>query len=282
MEGIFFRTEARLEAPNVKAAFRTFLPNAPEDIWRPSGYVICHMPAPQNLAYARSHRGGRVVAPLGSYSITTPRLSVGFSPLVQPSRVFVVRMTAAHFENVTALQDWRGEELPYYLDLKSDFMRAAIRRLEQETREPGLASESILETVSHAVLLDLASLLGRRRDEAHAMRGGLAGWQLRRIQDRLAERELPPPSIASLAQECRLSADHLMHAFKRSTGETLYRCIEEARLAQCKSLLLDGELSLKEIAFRMGFASPSHFSTAFRRLAGQTPSSFRREYRVAE
>jgi len=40
-------------------------------------------------------------------------------------------------------------------------------------------------------------------------------------------------------------------------------------------MLEETELPISEIALRAGFSSQSHFTTAFRRLAGATPKAFR-------
>jgi AraC family transcriptional regulator len=52
--------------------------------------------------------------------------------------------------------------------------------------------------------------------------------------------------------------------------------ITRQRIERAKRLLAETELPISEIALRTGFSSQSHFTTSFRRLAGVTPSSFRR------
>jgi AraC-like DNA-binding protein len=39
--------------------------------------------------------------------------------------------------------------------------------------------------------------------------------------------------------------------------------------------LLDGGLSIKEIAARLGFHSPAHFSVEFKKRVGQSPAVYR-------
>jgi len=41
-------------------------------------------------------------------------------------------------------------------------------------------------------------------------------------------------------------------------------------------LLMTTDLPIKQIAGQLGFANPSGFTIAFRRVAGETPGSFRR------
>lgn len=52
--------------------------------------------------------------------------------------------------------------------------------------------------------------------------------------------------------------------------------LEEERRKRAASLLRSSELSIKEIAARLGYSDVANFTRAFRRWAGQTPTSFRR------
>nr|WP_316650597.1 helix-turn-helix domain-containing protein [uncultured Gellertiella sp.] len=56
--------------------------------------------------------------------------------------------------------------------------------------------------------------------------------------------------------------------------------IQRLRLSRCRADLESAALqtlSLSEIAYNWGFKSPSHFSAAFRKAYGQSPSAFRRQ-----
>ena len=50
-------------------------------------------------------------------------------------------------------------------------------------------------------------------------------------------------------------------------------------MEQARRLLTEGDLPLKAIAYDLGFANQGVFSTAFRRIAGMTPSAYRDAYR---
>ena len=65
----------------------------------------------------------------------------------------------------------------------------------------------------------------------------------------------------------------------RLTGMSVSEWIWDRRLHRCHDLLTRPELhplSLTEIAYRMGFNSSSHFSTAFRKKYGLSPSELRK------
>jgi AraC family transcriptional regulator len=104
--------------------------------------------------------------------------------------------------------------------------------------------------------------------------GGLPGWRLRRIEERVRA-EGKPPTLDELAGICAMSPRHLTRAFRQQTGQSIGVFVEEVRAARARSLLAAGETSLKEIADRLGFAQASALSTAFRRATGETPSAYR-------
>ena len=63
---------------------------------------------------------------------------------------------------------------------------------------------------------------------------------------------------------------------ERYVGATTHNFVLSRRLQRAE-ILLNGNTSLSEIALAVGFASQSHFTEAFRRRTGRTPSRVRRQ-----
>ena len=85
----------------------------------------------------------------------------------------------------------------------------------------------------------------------------------------------PPKTIRDLACEFNMSASHIQHLFKAQTGSCLGRTLTEERLRKAAALLLEGNQSVKEIAYIVGYKHPSSFIRAFDRFFGQAPSRYR-------
>ena len=128
-----------------------------------------------------------------------------------------------------------------------------------------------------AIAVELARYLRVGRPE-QPKAGGLAPWQRRKITEFLQTATGVAPTAGELATLCGISRGHLMRSFKASTGQTLHEHIEEVRLDRAKTLLSNGQTTLKEIASLLGFSGPSSFSVAFRRACGLPPASFRRRF----
>ncbi len=110
--------------------------------------------------------------------------------------------------------------------------------------------------------------------------GGLASWQLQRARDFMNANLAGDPSIAEVANECRLSSSYFARAFKQTTGMPPYRWLTRQRVERAKELLRDPRRELADIAQLCGFVDQSHFSRVFSRSEGHSPGRWRRLYRL--
>lgn len=107
-------------------------------------------------------------------------------------------------------------------------------------------------------------------------RGGPARWQLRRVTDYMLAHLDKSIGLDELASQVGLSRYHFCTAFRLSTGLTPHVWLTRQRMMLAQRLLNDPNLSISEIALEVGYATPSAFAAAFRRIVGTTPRSFRR------
>jgi transcriptional regulator GlxA family with amidase domain len=80
-------------------------------------------------------------------------------------------------------------------------------------------------------------------------------------------------SLMDLARAAEMSARHLTRAFRAGTGYTPHAYIVRRRLARARHLIEQGDLTLTEVAERVGFASHAHMTATFRNVLGVTPSN---------
>lgn len=166
---------------------------------------------------------------------------------------------------------WTDAQLATTLDITSSRIRNLLFRLAEEVRHPGFASEALLDCLGGELAVELGRFCLEVEDAP--ISGGLATWRLRLIDERLAA-DPAAPTLAELATLCNLSVRQLTRGFRTSRGCTLGEYVERRQMEAAKRLLMAGQ-SVKEIAFALGFASPSSFTFAFRRAVGTSPSSFR-------
>ncbi|MCY4044011.1 MAG: AraC family transcriptional regulator [Cellvibrionales bacterium] len=56
------------------------------------------------------------------------------------------------------------------------------------------------------------------------------------------------------------------------------RWLKKKRMHQAQRLLVTTELSVQEIAFRVGYLDANNFSTAFKQVIGSSPVQYKRQY----
>ncbi|RYF46202.1 MAG: helix-turn-helix domain-containing protein, partial [Cytophagaceae bacterium] len=64
---------------------------------------------------------------------------------------------------------------------------------------------------------------------------------------------------------------YLSQLFSTQTGTTIERFLIAQKVERAKELLQDGEQSIADIAFELGYSSVPHFTSQFRNLVGRTP-----------
>ena len=83
----------------------------------------------------------------------------------------------------------------------------------------------------------------------------------------------PSLTLASCARATGVSTRTLQRTLS-ARGETFRTVRDAARATVAQRLVIDGRLTLKEIAPAVGFETPASFVRAFRRWTGTTPRSF--------
>lgn len=78
-------------------------------------------------------------------------------------------------------------------------------------------------------------------------------------------------TVSGIAQAVGLSPDHFTKLFKKSTGQTPYEYVVEARVRKAKELLTTGKFTISEAAYHVGFADQSHLTRHFKRVFGLPP-----------
>lgn len=87
-------------------------------------------------------------------------------------------------------------------------------------------------------------------------------------------------TIDSLAESIECTRHHLSQVINEQLGKSFYDYINQYRVEEAKQLLADpsrGNHKIASIAYDAGFNSISTFNDVFKKLAGSTPSQFRKQ-----
>jgi AraC family transcriptional regulator len=80
---------------------------------------------------------------------------------------------------------------------------------------------------------------------------------------------------AHIAEKVGKDYNYLSGLFSEVEGITIEKFVILQRIEKVKELLVYGELSLSEIAWKMGYSSLAHLSGQFKKITGLTPSDYR-------
>jgi AraC family transcriptional regulator len=112
----------------------------------------------------------------------------------------------------------------------------------------------------------------RRRPGQDALDAGTRSALIEFVEDGL-ESEITLEALADLAG---MSVGRFIKAFATAFHATPYQFLLDRRIDRAKGQLLTTSLTISEICTAVGFSSPSHFATAFKRRVGVSPTDYRR------
>lgn len=241
--------------------------------------ILCVTPRPSDArASYPDVWGPNRLEPLGDLSLLPPdhRLRI------KGNRQRQIAITC-HLSRKTVEQwldhavEWTDPRLEASLHMSNPHIRMLMMRLAEEAHRPGLANDAMIKSIAAQLGVEIARFCENFLEVRSV--GGLAGWRLRLIDERLRELR-KVPTVQELAKICNLSVRQLSRGFRASRGIPLSDYCATQRIELAKRLLA-GQDTIKSVAFATGFASPSTFSQSFRLATGSTPREFRQRMRLA-
>ncbi len=92
------------------------------------------------------------------------------------------------------------------------------------------------------------------------------------VEEKMADSDL---SVEEIGSELGLSRVQLYRKVKALTGLSPVELLRKARLDSAQQLLVSSDLSISEVAYKVGFSSPSYFSKCFKDEFGVVPGDIR-------
>jgi AraC-like DNA-binding protein len=211
----------------------------------------------------------------------------------EPSRFYFVRFTDHYFlknDGPTDYQAW-FDQMAYVLanynkvpgdiiasDRDRSFIINSIRSIHREYLAADRYSDAIITGVVASILSVLARSIERRYVEQANAADSRFGEILRYLNTHIGESErLRAPH---LADRFGISTSYFSEYFKKQAGMSLTDYILKSKLRLVETKVLHADLSLKEIAYQLGFTDSSHLAKAFKKAYGMTISEFKKAGQV--
>ena len=156
------------------------------------------------------------------------------------------------------------------------FANSVAKLVEAARRELGRdqeAAKASLVTASHILQAEIQRCSGANG----SARGGLAAWQILRVQTYIDNNLHRTIHIRDLSAVARRSPAHFSRKFKQAVGESPHAYVVRRRLERACHLMMTSAEPLSEIALSVGFSDQAHLCRLFRQAFGQSPAHWRRE-----
>ena len=115
--------------------------------------------------------------------------------------------------------------------------------------------------------------IGLRDHESRKQQRDLLTQAIGFIDKHYAEETI---SLDRVAQKVNISPNYFSAMFSQEVGQTFIEYLTGKRIAEAKRMLRQTEMRSSEIAFAVGFRDSHYFSFVFKKVAGCTPSEYRR------
>ena len=161
------------------------------------------------------------------------------------------------------------EEQIFNVGLKQELVDLYQRAIEVASADRPAAQQLLCGIVMHI----LGSLNYISRNTVGADRMDQIVEQAKAIMQEKAAQNL---DLEVLAEQLNVSYSWFRKVFREYTGYPPAKYFMMVKLHRAQYLLVNTQESIKEIAFSLGFKSPEHFYTTFRRVMGSTPSIYRK------
>ncbi len=86
--------------------------------------------------------------------------------------------------------------------------------------------------------------------------------------------------LEEIADMVSMTVPSFCRYFKKITNKTFIKFVNECRLVHASTLLTEKPISITEVCFESGFNNFSHFNKSFKKFTGQSPSSYRNQFKT--
>src|SRR4030095_1638409 len=212
----------------------------------------------------------------GDLTYTSPRVQFG-ARWAEEREVLTIWLEPAFVARAaTALSHEDSLETVPHFRFRDRLLAEIGLALGSELKSGGLLGRVYAEALANTLAIHLVKRYSASGRLASDVGGPLPKRKLRRATEFINDNLGRDIALAEIAANVEMSPYYFARLFKQSTGLTPHQYLLEQRVKRAQVLLTETAMPLAEIAYRLGFASQSHFTSLFRRLTATTPKAFRK------
>lgn len=242
------------------------------------------------LVYVNNGQGKRHIGNHLSYFNNSQLLLIGPN---LPHNGFTDRLTTNGFETLIQFkEDFLGPdffEIPEMKKIRNLFDRSKKGILfgKEIKQKIGIKIEKLVEKKGFKkvlVFLEILNMLAKTEDyiilnvDGYAFETELQdSTKLDKIYKHINENFKDHISLDEIANIANMTVPAFCRYFKKATGKTFTKLVNEYRVVHATKLLSESKMSITDIAYECGFNNFSHFNKLFKEITEKNASAYRKE-----
>lgn len=171
-------------------------------------------------------------------------------------------------ENSELLKVFNHRENYFFEDILTSEMLMAYQRIINNT-----GGRNYIRAYTWIILAEVFHQIAN--GNSRKQKGTINELSIALKAERLLLAELSEPkSLEWIARECGVSYSYLRKAFGRVYQTTMHQYLHSYRMEQAKTYLQAGDKNISEVAYMVGYNHLGHFSDAFKKHFGKSPSQY--------
>ncbi|WP_345993233.1 AraC family transcriptional regulator [Sulfurimonas sp. HSL-1716] len=158
----------------------------------------------------------------------------------------------------------------YFGEMKPQLLESVTRlvRLVDSPRDIPVLSPLIIKEILYTVMRDEGGDVIRQY-----VRDGSAQQHVVQAITKIKDAYNQPLNIKELARSLSMSESSLYHSFKKMTAMSPIQFQKSLRLQEARQLLMSQNIEAAQVAYKVGYESPSQFSREYSRMFGLPPKA---------
>ncbi|MCM1300918.1 MAG: AraC family transcriptional regulator [Alistipes senegalensis] len=210
------------------------------------------------------NRGTMILLRPGELHSYQPQASTGWTE-------YYIGFEGRTFDRMLQLLKLDGKEQLWEIGLNNELTQLYERAFEIASDQK-IAPQPLLSGIVCHMLGLLNFLIRNRTNNAATDLLEQAVEKAKIIMDSKVTEEI---DLAELSSELNMSYSWFRKTFKEYTGLSPAKYFQQLKLRRAQRMLSDTQLSVKEIAYSLGYKSTEHFFSIFKKSTGHTPLSYR-------
>lgn len=160
----------------------------------------------------------------------------------------------------------------FYMDTSYPYDFYRMPQLDSDNSVTQNKTKTVLHNILNCVVLDFLDSLNYSTKNQHVIS------MIRYINDHVTE----PLSLYDVCRAVHLSREYTARVFKKEMDMTVTDYITRQKLALAKDMLAGEDISLVDIAERIGYREYNYFSRLFKKQYGTSPKKMRAEMKLKD